>query len=51
MLLLDDVFSELDPDRSSALLGHLPVAQAVLTTTGPVPGAISPELVGPRRGD
>ncbi len=45
VLLLDDVFSELDPDRSSALLAHLPPAQAMLTTTGPVPGEISPELV------
>ncbi len=45
MLLLDDVFSELDADRSAALLVHLPMAQAVLTTTGPVPGALAPELV------
>ena len=40
VLLLDDVFSELDPDRSSALLACLPSGQAILTTaTGPPPEA------------
>jgi len=37
LLLLDDVFSELDATRRSALLVELPPGQAVLTTTGPVP--------------
>ena len=37
VLLLDDVFSELDPERSEALLAHLPAGQAVLTTAGIVP--------------
>src|SRR5436853_755516 len=37
LLLLDDVFSELDPGRSDALLEHLPLGQAVLTTAGAVP--------------
>ncbi|MGH9065043.1 MAG: DNA replication/repair protein RecF [Acidimicrobiales bacterium] len=32
VLLLDDVFSELDPHRSAALLASLPPGQAVLTT-------------------
>ncbi len=32
VLLLDDVFSELDPFRSSALLAGLPPGQALLTT-------------------
>ena len=32
ILLLDDVFSELDPARSEALLGCLPAGQAVVTT-------------------
>ncbi|HVF75988.1 MAG TPA: DNA replication/repair protein RecF [Acidimicrobiales bacterium] len=37
VLLLDDVFSELDPARSEALLAHLPAGQAILTTASPVP--------------
>ncbi|MDP9441330.1 MAG: DNA replication/repair protein RecF [Actinomycetota bacterium] len=37
VLLLDDVFSELDPDRAEALLTHLPSGQALLTTAGPLP--------------
>jgi DNA replication and repair protein RecF len=45
MLLLDDVFSELDPERSAALLDHLPPAQALLSTTGALPAAVVPELV------
>ena len=45
VLLLDDVFSELDPQRSAALLAHLPPGQAVLTSAGPLPEAASPELV------
>ena len=38
VLLLDDVFSELDPGRSAALLRLLPEGQALLTTAGHVPG-------------
>ena len=45
VLLLDDVFSELDPDRSHALLAHLPAGQALLTTAGPLPDGASPGLV------
>ncbi|HEX2192953.1 MAG TPA: DNA replication/repair protein RecF [Acidimicrobiales bacterium] len=45
LLLLDDVFSELDADRSGALLEHLPSGQAVLTTTGAVPEGAVPERV------
>ena len=45
LLLLDDVFSELDADRSAALLTHLPPAQALLTTTGPLPEGARPDLV------
>ncbi len=40
VLLLDDVFSELDPHRSNALASCLPDGQAVLTTAGPVPGGL-----------
>jgi DNA replication and repair protein RecF len=45
VLLLDDVFSELDPDRSAALLAHLPPGQSILTTAGALPEAVTPELV------
>jgi DNA replication and repair protein RecF len=42
VLLLDDVFSELDPGRASALLAHLPAGQALLTTAGPLPAGVVP---------
>ena len=41
VLLLDDVFSELDPQRSRALLEGLPTGQTLLTTAQPAP----PEVV------
>ncbi len=44
VLLLDDVFSELDPGRTENLLHHLPPGQAVLTTAGPLPAGAEPEL-------
>ena len=40
VLLLDDVFSELDPDRSAALASCLPDGQVLLTTAGPVPAGL-----------
>jgi len=40
-LLLDDVFSELDPARSRALLGELPSTQALLTTAVPIPDGVA----------
>ena len=45
VLLLDDVFSELDPDRSEALLAHLPLGQAILTCAGTVPPSAVPARV------
>ena len=39
-LLLDDVFSELDPVRSKALVAELPTGQSLLTTAAPLPGGI-----------
>ena len=45
LLLLDDVFSELDPVRSDALIRHLPAGQALLATAGMLPGAATAELV------
>ncbi len=40
-LLLDDVFSELDPLRSRALVAELPSGQAILTTASPVPSGVT----------
>ncbi len=45
ILLLDDVFSELDAARSAALLEHLPHGQTLLSTAGPVPEGARPDLV------
>jgi DNA replication and repair protein RecF len=45
VLLLDDVFSELDPDRGRALVEHLPAGQTVLTTASVLPPGAVPELV------
>jgi DNA replication and repair protein RecF len=39
-LLLDDVFSELDPARSRALVAELPAGQSILTTAAPLPVGI-----------
>jgi DNA replication and repair protein RecF len=44
ILLLDDVFSELDPDRSAALLDDLPAGQAILTTAGVLPAGARPAV-------
>ncbi len=38
VLLLDDVFSELDPGRCSALAASLPTGQALLSAAGNLPG-------------
>jgi DNA replication and repair protein RecF len=43
VLVLDDVFSELDPARSAALLRHLPAGQVLLTTAGPLPAGAAVE--------
>jgi DNA replication and repair protein RecF len=45
VLVLDDVLSELDPQRSTALLRHLPAGQVVLTTAGVLPEAAHPDVV------
>ncbi len=45
LLVLDDVLSELDPMRCSALLHHLPPGQVVLTTAGVLPQAAHPNAV------
>jgi DNA replication and repair protein RecF len=45
VLLLDDVFSELDPDRGAALLAHLPAGQTLLTTASGLPPGADPQVV------
>lgn len=42
VLLLDDVFSELDTARSAALMDNLPPGQTILTTAGDVPLGVAP---------
>jgi DNA replication and repair protein RecF len=43
VLLLDDVFSELDAGHSHALVELLPAGQALLTTAGEIPDGVEPE--------
>jgi DNA replication and repair protein RecF len=45
LLLLDDVFSELDPARAERLLHLLPVGQTLVTTASPLPSGMSPAAV------
>jgi DNA replication and repair protein RecF len=45
LLVLDDVLSELDPDRCTALLAHLPDGQVVITTASVLPPAAHPDRV------
>jgi DNA replication and repair protein RecF len=45
VLLLDDVFSELDPDRCEAFLQAMPPGQALLTTSSALPAEARPEVV------
>jgi DNA replication and repair protein RecF len=45
VLLLDDVFSELDPERSSALLASLPPGQTLLSTAAGLPAGVVADQV------
>ena len=45
VLVLDDVLSELDPDRATALLSNLPPGQVVITSASPLPEAARPDRV------
>ncbi len=45
VLVLDDVLSELDPQRATALLDHLPGGQVVLTTAARLPDAAHPDAI------
>lgn len=43
VLLLDDVFSELDPARAEALVSELPPGQTLITTASTVPPSVHPD--------
>jgi DNA replication and repair protein RecF len=45
LLLLDDVFSELDPSRSDRLLHLLPAGQTLVTTASPLPSGMNPAAI------
>ena len=45
LLLLDDVFSELDPRRSDRLLELLPTGQTLVTTASPLPTRLTPAAI------
>lgn len=45
VLLLDDVFSELDESRAEGLIAHLPEGQALVTTAGHLPPGLSADRV------
>ncbi|MCX6534005.1 MAG: DNA replication/repair protein RecF [Actinobacteria bacterium] len=45
LLVLDDVLSELDPQRCAALLSHLPRGQVVITTASGLPDTATPERI------
>lgn len=47
ILLLDDVFSELDQDRSRALVRQLPAGQALVTSAVPIPDDVTVTSVVP----
>ncbi len=50
LLLLDDVLSELDPDRARALLASLPPGQTVITSAQGLPPDTVPDQVLEHRG-
>jgi DNA replication and repair protein RecF len=45
VLVLDDVLSELDLSRATALLDHLPPGQVIITTASALPDAAHPDRV------
>src|SRR5262249_57526227 len=45
VLVLDDVLSELDPERATALLANLPAGQVVITSASPLREAANPDRV------
>jgi len=45
VLVLDDVLSELDPERATSLLANLPPGQVVITSASPLPASAKPERI------
>jgi len=45
LLILDDVLSELDPQRCEALLRHMPQGQVLITTAQPLPPSAHPDTI------
>ena len=45
LLLLDDVLSELDADRATALLSNLPAGQTIITSATELPELVEPEAI------
>jgi DNA replication and repair protein RecF len=45
LLVLDDVLSELDPQRCEALLRHMPPGQVLITTAQVLPEAAHPDSI------
>ena len=45
VLVLDDVLSELDPDRATALLAHMPAGQVIITSASGLPAAAHPDRI------
>jgi DNA replication and repair protein RecF len=45
LLILDDVLSELDPQRCAALLHNMPAGQVLITTAQPLPEAAEPDTI------
>ena len=45
VLVLDDVLSELDDDRATALLQHIPAGQVIITTATELPKAAKADRV------
>jgi len=45
VLVLDDVLSELDPDRAAALLRSVPNGQVIITSAVPLPESAAPDRV------
>lgn len=45
VVVLDDVLSELDPSRATALLEHVPDGQVVITSASPLPDAARPDRI------
>jgi DNA replication and repair protein RecF len=45
VLVLDDVLSELDPDRATALLAHMPAGQVIITSASGLPPAAHPDRI------